>query len=241
MKKIFSILFASLFLYYHSQAQVSSVGIRNEFNSISHYGSRQTGFEGLQTYSTHNVNGSQFFNEDWGTGSITSQNKEVFSEGYLFLYDKVRQQLFVKQKDSNLVVLMDKHQISSFTINTDKPHLFLPASVYDAGNKNDFFEVLVQTGNYTLLKLIKATFEKANPNDMEKVRQGIFEDAFVDHITYYIYHNNKLQKIALNENSIRRAFKDQQSVVDDFFATHENDEITEDLLINLISQLKSMK
>jgi len=53
MKKIFSILFASLFLYYHSRAQVSSVGIRNEFNSISHYGSRQTGFEGLQTYSTH--------------------------------------------------------------------------------------------------------------------------------------------------------------------------------------------
>ena len=86
---------------------------------------------------------------------------------------------------------------------------------------------------------IKATFEKANPNDIEKVRQGIFEDAFVDHITYYIYHNNKLQKIALNENSIRRAFKDQQSVVDDFFGTHENDEITEDLLINLISQLKS--
>jgi len=28
-------------------------------------------------------------------------------------------------------------------------------------------------------------------------------------------------------------------VVDDFFGTHENDEITEDLLINLISQLKS--
>jgi len=238
MKKGFFIL-CTLFFYFNSSAQVSSVGIRNEFNSITHYGSRQTGFEGLQTYSSHNVNGSQFFNENWSTGSITSQSKEVFSEGYLFLYDKVRQQLFVKQKDSDLVVLIDKNQISSFTINTDKPHLFLPASVFDANDKNDFFEVLVQTDNYTLFKLIKATFEKANPNDMEKVRQGIFEDAFVDHITYYIYHNNKLQKIALNENSIRRAFKDQQSVVDDFFGAHENDEITENLLINLISQLKS--
>src|SRR5690349_11908472 len=144
MKKVFSILFASLFFHYYSHAQTSSIGMQNEFNSITHYGSRQTGFEGLQTYSTHNVNGSQFFNENWSTGSVTSQNKEVFSEGYFFLYDKVRQQLFVKQKDSNLVVLIDKNQISSFTVNTNKPHLFLPASVYDAGNKNDFFEVLVQ-------------------------------------------------------------------------------------------------
>jgi hypothetical protein len=237
MKKSFTILFASAFFCCYSFAQVSSVGIRNEFNSITHYGSRQTGFEGLQTYSSHNVNGSQFFNETWSTGSITSQNKEVFSDGYLFLYDKVRQQLFVKQKDSDVVVLLDKDQIYSFTINTDKPHLFFHAFVYDAKNKNDFFEVLTQTDRYTVLKLIKATFEKANPNDLEKVREGVVEDAFVDHITYYVYHDGKLQKIALNENNIRKVLKDQRSAVDNFFNAHQNDEVTEALLINLISTL----
>lgn len=239
MKKAFCLFSTSLFLYCYSPAQVSSVGMRNEFNSITHYGSRQTGFEGLQTYSSHNVNGSQFFNETWSTGSVTSQTKDVFSEGYLFLYDKVRQQLFVKQKDSDLVVLIDKNQIYSFTINTDKPHMFLRAYVYDGNNKDDFFEVLTQNGSYTLLKLTKATFEKANPNDMEKVRQGIFEDAFVERITYYVYHNYKLQKITLTENSIRKALKDQQAIVGDFFSSHENDEITENMLINLMGSIKS--
>ena len=161
------------------------------------------------------------------------------SEGFLFLYDKVRQELFVKQPDSNIVVLIDKNLVYSFMINTDKTHLFQCASIYDPNDKNNFLEMLVQNNNYTLLKLNKATFEKANPNDMEKVKQGIFEDAFVDQITYYIFHNSKLQKITLNENSIRKALKDQQSIVDDFFNMHENDEITENLLITLVTQLKS--
>jgi hypothetical protein len=237
-KNLFAIPFCC-FLYFHSFSQISSVGMGQEFKSITQYGSRQSGFEGLQTYSSHNVDGSQFFTDSWSTGSITSQNKQVFSDSYLFLYDKVRQELFVKQKDSNVVVLIDKNQIFSFTINTDKPHLFQHAQIYDLNNTVDFFEMLSQNNNYTLLKLNKASFEKANPNDMEKVRGGVFEDAFVDHITYYLYHNNKLQKITLNESSIRKALKDQQSAVNDFFNVHEDEEVTEELLVSLISHLKS--
>ena len=238
MKKIFFILPVYCLFCLPSLSQVSSVGMSNEFKSITQYGSRQTGFEGLQTYSSHNVNGSQFFNDTWSTGSVTSQSKQVFSDGYLFLYDKVRQQLFVKQKDSDLIVLVDRQQINSFTLNTDKPHLFQAASMYDPNNKNDFFEMLTQTSNYTLLKLNKATFEKANRNDMEQVRQGIFEDAFVDHNAYYLYHNNKLLKMQLNENSIRKALKDHKPEVNNFFNLHVDDEIDENLLINLINQLK---
>jgi len=239
MKKSFFIFPAFCTVYLHASSQVSTVGMSNEFHSITQYGSRQTGFEGLQTYSSHKTNGSQFFTDSWSEGSVTSQTNQVFSTGYLFLFDKVRQELFVKQKDSNIVVLIDKMQIASFTINTDKPHLFLHASVFDPAAKDDFFELFVQNDNYSLLKLNKATFEKANPNDMEKVKQGIFDDAFVDHITYYLYHNNKLQKVTLNENSIRKALKDQQNKVNDFFSIHENDEVTEDLLISLINQLNS--
>jgi hypothetical protein len=33
--------------------------------------------------------------------------------------------------------------------------------------------------------------------------------------------------------------KDQQSIVEEFLGAHENDDVTEDLLINLIIQLKS--
>ncbi len=239
MKKLITILPVYFIITIQVFSQISSLGISNEFKQITRFGKMQTGFEGLQTYHSGNVKGSQFFNDSWSVGSVTTTNKEIFNNNYLFIYDKVRQELFLKPKDSDVVVLTDKSQIYSFSIFTDKMHNFQQALLYDPNQKGNFFEVLVQSDKYTLLKLIKTTFEKANPNDIEKVKQGEFEDEFVDHVTYYIYHNNKLQKITLTENSIRKALKDQQSTVNDFFDTHENDEVTEDLLINLINQLKS--
>jgi len=118
-------------------------------------------------------------------------------------------------------------------------HNFQQALLYDPNQKGNFFEVLVQSDKYTLLKLIKTTFEKANTNDMEKVRQGNFEDEFVDHVTHYLYHNHKLQKISLNENSVRKALKDLQSKADDFLNLHSNNEFNEQLLINLITTINS--
>jgi hypothetical protein len=238
MKKIITILPVCL-ITIQVFSQITSVGMGNEFKQITNFGRRQTGFEGLQTYRSGNVKGSQFFNDNWSTGSVTTTNKEVFSANYLFIYDKVRQELFLKAKDSDMVLLADKNQIYSFSILTDRMHNFQRAILYDPNQKDNFFEVLVQSDKYILLKLIKTTFEKANPNDMEKVKQGNFDDEFVDHITYYLYHNNKIQKINLNENSVRKALKDLQSKVDDFFNLHSNDEFTEQLLINLVIMINS--
>ena len=233
MKKILIILIVTLTTI-KTYGQVSSIGMRQEFKSITGYGSRQSGFEGLQTYNTGNVSGNQFFTENWATGSLTTAGKEVLTD-YVFLYDKVRQELFLKQKDSDLVVLAYKDQILSFTINSDKPHVFYHAEIYDPGQKGNFFEVIVQNENYTLLKLTKTTFEKAKPNDMEKVKQGIFNDEFIDHITYYVYHNNKIEKVGLNEHSLYKVFKDKKNTVDDFFTNNQNNEINEQLLANLIN------
>ncbi len=222
-----------------ASAQISSVGIRGEFKTISGLGHRQTGFEGIQTYHSGNVKGSQFFSDSWNTGSVITTNNEKISNGYLFLYDNVRQELFIRPTDSAIILLADKNQIFSFTINTDKPHMFEQAYTYDSALKGNFFEVLVQSSNYSLMKLIKTTFEKANYADMEKVKQGEFSDEFLDHITYYLYHNSKLTKINLRENSLRKALKERQSEVDNFFNLHQNDEMNEQLLISLISSINS--
>ncbi len=239
MKKLITILPVCFILTIQVFSQISSVGMSNEFKQITRFGKMQTGFEGLQTYHSGNVKGSQFFNDNWSVGSVTTTDKEVFNNNYLFIYDKVRQELFLKPKDSDVVVLADKSQIYSFSIFTDRMHNFQQALLYDPNQKGNFFEVLVQSDKYTLLKLIKTTFEKANTNDMEKVRQGNFEDEFVDHVTHYLYHNHKLQKISLNENSVRKALKDLQSKADDFLNLHSNNEFNEQLLINLITTINS--
>src|SRR5581483_3033389 len=171
-------LFATLSLNGFSQA--STIGMGREFSQLSGLGTRQTGFEGIQTYSSHNAKGSQFFNDGWSMGSVTTANKETINSGYLFIYDKVRQELFLKPKDSDIVVLADKNQIYGFSIFTDKMHNFRQASLYDPNEKGNFLEVLTESEKYTLLKLTKTTFEKANTNDMEKVRSGNLDDEFVD-------------------------------------------------------------
>ncbi len=115
--------------------------------------------------------------------------------------------------------------------------MFEHASIYDSAQKGNFFEILVKGPNYKLLKSTKTTFDKANVNDMEKVKQGNFNDEFLGHVTYYIYHDHKLVKVALNENNLRKALKEDKVTVDNFFNLHQNDERNEDLLINLINNL----
>ncbi len=57
-------------------AQITSPGMRAEFKQITGYGSRQSGFEGIQTYNSGNVIGSQFFYDDWAQGLVTTTNNE---------------------------------------------------------------------------------------------------------------------------------------------------------------------
>jgi len=240
MRKIIFISTLLLFFIAGFSQDISSVGIKDEFKTIAGFGRRQTGFEGIQTYTNHSVTGTQFFTETWANGSVTSIIKQTISEGFVFLYDKVRQELFFKPKDSDIVLLAIKGQVKSFIINSDKPHTFFPASNYDPALKDNFIELIIPSGNYQLLKITRTTFEKANMNDMEKVKQGDFSDKFVDHVTYYIYHNNELKKLsALKEGSLRKILKDESKKLDAFFEKHENDEMTEELLINLISSLNS--
>jgi len=218
---------------------ISTDGMGDEFKEITGFGRRQSGFEGIQTYSTHTVNGSQFFMANWYPGSITTADNQKVGKSYLFLYDKVRQEVFIKPEKIDYVILADKSQVKSFTIIADKPHQFVQAAVYDSTLKGDFFEALVDNNNYSLLKLIQTTYEKANTNDIEKVKQGEFNDSFVDHVTYYLYHNNKLQKIEISNRSIYKVLKDNKSKVDEFYNNHDSEERNEGFLMGLVNSLNS--
>jgi hypothetical protein len=117
--------------------------------------------------------------------------------------------------------------------------VFFPGSNYDASLRNYFIEQLVN-GQYQLLKLTSTSFEKANMNDMLKVKQGDFSDSFVDHISYYIYHNNELKKIpSLNQRNVRKVLKDESKKIDVFFKTHENGALNEEMMIMLVNSLNS--
>ncbi|HWB28560.1 MAG TPA: hypothetical protein VG738_23970 [Chitinophagaceae bacterium] len=219
-----------------AQADKNNLSVAVDFKSIAGLGRMQTS-DAFQSYKSGAVTGSQFYTDAWCQGAVTTTANETISN-YLLLYDKVRQELFIRPKDTNLVIQADKSQVKNFTlIVNNAPHLFVPSSVYTGLPPGCFFEMLVADTNYTLLKFTRTTFVRADYIDMLKVRNGEVNDAFVDDITYYVYHNNAIIKMALKEHAVRKALSGLSPKVDAFLDAHRNNEFSEQLLINLVTAL----
>ncbi len=235
MKKLIltTAVIAALSNICHAQAEKNNLSVTTDFKEMSGLGRMQTQ-DAIQTYKSGAVTGTQFYS-NWSPGSVTTTRDEVINS-YLLLYDKVRQELFIRPKDSSVIVLADKSQVKSFNLSLDKPHVFVKASTYDPKQGDNFFEVIVQ-GNYTLLKLTKTNFEKADYSDMLKVKAGDMSDAFVDNITYYIYHKGTLEKTGLKEKAILKSLPDQSAKVENYLNLHDGEDFTEQLLTGLVSSL----
>jgi hypothetical protein len=191
---------------------------------------------GMPTYSTGEINASQFFVPDWTTGSVTTKSNQVISKSYLFLYDKVRQQLFIKPANSSVALTCGKDQISSFTLNGDKVYNFVSASTYDPSDKTNFFEVLSSNSKgYSLLKLVKADLVQADQTDILRMKDGDTSDKFVDDISYYISYDSGIpKKITFKEKSIANAFPALTKKVTAYFDQHGGQGGNENFLIQAV-------
>jgi len=237
MKKLF-LLTLTIAISAVSYAQdKNDLSMAVDFKSISNLGRMQS-TDAFQSYKSGSATGTQFYNSTWTTGTVTTATNEIISN-YMLLYDKVRQELFIRPKDTNLIIQADKSQVKSFVLTIDKPHVFVQAAVYDHTMDNNFFEVLVPNAGtgYTLLKLTKTTFEKADYSDVLKVRNGEVNDAFIDNVSYYIFHNGTLTKTALKEKTVQKALAVEKAKVDAFLAMHQSDEFNEQLLVKLITAI----
>ena len=88
--------------------------VNQEFTTLSKYG--VGGTTAFQSFKSTQIDGNQFFLPDWEKGEVTTTSKETFAKNLLFVYDKVRQELFIKQRDSSLVLLGNKPDIISFNV-----------------------------------------------------------------------------------------------------------------------------
>ena len=161
---------------------------------------------------------------------------------YLFLYDKVRQILFIKPKTSETVLQVSNDKIGGFNlINNDSTHHFVPASKYNANNQTDFYEVVVKDdAGYTLLKSVKTKYVKFDPSDMVKVKNGDMSDEFDDEVTYYVsYKNGALQVLKLKDNSIKKTLTQDKGKVNDYIDNNFSTERNEGFLVGLVRSLNS--
>ena len=182
-----------------------------------------------------------FFYPVFQDGSVTTTNNERIANIYQFLFDKVRQELFIISKSDKRnppeVLLAEKAQVKSFAIVSDREHVFVPARNYDPANITDFYELLKKDDSaYTLLKYTKTTFVKMDYKDMAKVKRGDFYDEFVDKVTYYVsFKSGKPHEISFKRKNIASAFQaDKKPFIENYMNDHFNDDINEQYLINLV-------
>jgi hypothetical protein len=222
-----------------SQAGTNSIAMGNEFAMLAAHGGTGANFSTFQSYSNNQVNGSQFFLPDWSAGEIALNSKEVFKNGILLAYDKVRQELFIRQQDAPDILLGTKEEINTFSLwDAGKEYHFVNSSVYSKEKPEVFYQVLVSDpSKLALLKYTKGTFVKADKTDMMKQTQGEVYDSFVDKVTYYISRQNgELQEIQLKAKTLKKTFSELNINIDNYLNKHP-ESIDEDYVISLVMEL----
>jgi hypothetical protein len=222
-----------------SQGGTNSIAMGNEFAMLAAHGGTGANFSTFQSYSSNQVNGSQFFLPDWSAGEIALNSKEVFMNGILLAYDKVRQELFIRQQGATDILLGTKEDINTFSLkDAGKEYHFVNSSVYSKVKPEVFYQVLVSDpSKLTLLKYTKGTFVKADKNDMMKEKEGDIYDSFVDKVTYYISkENGELEQLQLKTKALKKTFTDLNINIDNYINKHP-ESIDEDYLISLVMEL----
>jgi hypothetical protein len=194
----------------------------------------------FQSYASNQVNGSQFFIANWRPGEVVLMDKERFKDGLMFSYDKVRQELFIRLKDSAAILQGIKNQIYSFSLNAadGKQYHFVNSSLFTNEDPEVFYQMLVyDSSGLSLLKYTRTNFVKADMTDIMKVKEGDIYDSFVDNYTYYIVKDHGVpETVQLKSKSLKKVFADLKIDPQKYMNDHPGT-IDEDYLIDMIMQL----
>jgi len=222
-------------------AQVTNVAMGQEFAELAaHQGYASNGFSAYQNYSSGQINGSQFFLPAWSKGEVVTIRKEVYNEDLQFLYDKVRQEIFIRKKDSALILLANKDEIQSFSLKDEQGtrYYFVNSKLFTDETPQVFYQVLVYDSNkLSLLKYVRTLLVKADYHDMMKVKEGDVNDAFVDKNIYYIVKKGgMLQPVELKTKSVKNVFGELNVPYLKYVHDHYQP-VNEDYLIDMVKQL----
>jgi hypothetical protein len=222
-------------------AQVTNVAMGQEFADLAaHQGYASNGFSAYQNYTSGQINGNQFFLPAWSKGEVITIRKEVYNEDLQFLYDKVRQEIFIRKKDSSLILLANKDEIQSFSLKDEdgRQYNFVNSKLFTDETPQVFYQVLVyDSSKLSLLKYIKTTLVKADYHDMMKVKEGEVDDAFVDKDIYYIVKaDGILQPVELKNKSVKKVMSELNLPYQKYMNDHYQP-VNEEYLVDIVKQM----
>ncbi len=221
-----------------SFSQTSTASIGDDFKLMSSYsGGNANGYSVIPTYKSNNIEGSPFFSPNWMPGSVTTKDSKVFSSQLLFMFDEFDNSLYYKKNDTGATMKIDLNQVSSFTLNSDKPHLFMPADFFSKDYTGQFFEVLVFNNKYSLLKLSQITLQKPAYSEINQVVNNEQSSKFVTKVSYFIYTNGVLQPAELKKKSFPKALNGSDVDKAEAYIKNNSGNFNETYVTNMIDEI----
>ena len=229
--KQYLIILCLLYIQVASLAQ-NNTGIADDFKYLAMH-NMNVNTSTITSFNNNQIKGSQYLFEDWTSGSVTTTENITYSNKYLFNYDKVKQNLYLKYTEqAGLIILLDKSIIKTFTISN---RIYRNATSVDPALKQSFYEILVADSNICLYKSTLTKFIKADPTNIMNVQTGNFASEFIDDVTYFVtLIGGAMKKINFSKTSIKKLLIDKSDKVDSYFNNHLESEIDEPFLIDMI-------
>lgn len=228
------LMFFTALVFHSSFAQVSNVEMKGDFSEASRLGRLQGG-ESLPQYSSNNVKGSRYLTETWASGSIVPVKGNTV-DGLFVMFDKQDQNVYIKKKDGDQIILLDRIQLKSFSINN---RFLIAGALLSGGEKDLFYEKLAGNDKQiSLYKVTKTKYVKADRSDPERIKKGDFDDEFKDDVMYYIKNGDQpLQKIRLKEKDLVKALPANEKKIKTYLNMRSADETNEALISELVNFL----
>ena len=240
--KIHFLVFFLFFFYGKAFAQAGDrdQSIQNDFqNYVNSESAKNYTGSFLPVFSTkENTVGSRYLFSRWVKGKVINMDNELISDdSYVFNYDKINKKLLATQ-DNKTVVEVNDEEVQSFTLTYDDMMVIFQRMPLI--NDKDFFVPLVENENkYSLYKMIKTRFQKANYTTNGIFQSGKNYDEFIDEPEYYLVYpeNKEVKKLELTRKSVRETLKPEITKIRSYFSDHSGEAFDETYLTGLVNFL----
>lgn len=164
------------------------------------------------------VNGTQFFIEQWKFGSIKLFDKAVFNHVPVRMNLQTLQVHYLNENKAELAIMPElvRELFIYDTINGQPVE-------YDFQNGFPAFDKLDEYSFYLVLshgkmKLLKSILKEIG--EESTALGGETKKEFKAYERYFLFADNKLQQVRLNKSSILQALHDQQAKIEDYVKTN---------------------
>jgi len=235
MKKGFSLI-ALLLIIGSVQAQINANGFQGLYSgAFSSFGNN---IPSVPTFTSKNQTiGNQYLFENWVKGTLVDVDGKVFSDGYLFNYNKVNQNIYFRLKDSAVAFLVNKSLVKSITL-SDGLKTYTLEKVPAIDNEN-LYATLVKGHKYSLYSLTNTKFIAANFFTNGISSTGNMYDEFKDEVKYFLVTADGSKKeVPLKRKAVRKLLEAEKQKVDEFFKHHNTAGVFgEETLVSLVESI----